>query len=171
MVIFYQPSGPLFAPTDRPTGHCPNARTASPPLTWHMLDQSQSCILDHDIILYHAITQLTKSIKAQHLQLWCQFLIRISDCGTRSLTNFITGLVICTCACFSLCPVCKNSAALISSCSQKAWYADFLVLRREIYATVMSMLMTNNRQHRYHNTVRVSQYGIFGTFYLATRLG
>jgi len=32
VVIFAQPSGPLFTPTDRPTGHCPNARMASPPL-------------------------------------------------------------------------------------------------------------------------------------------
>ena len=30
--FFAQPSGPLFTATDRPTGHCPNARMASPPL-------------------------------------------------------------------------------------------------------------------------------------------
>ena len=33
VVIFAQPSGPLFTTTDRPTGHCPNAHMASPPLS------------------------------------------------------------------------------------------------------------------------------------------
>ena len=32
VVIFAQSTGPLFTPTDWPTGHCPNARMASPPL-------------------------------------------------------------------------------------------------------------------------------------------